>query len=500
VAGAEAPTFRTSTQLVQVDVIVKGKDTAVKGLSQDAFELYDNGQRQQIAVFSIREQGSVRTPAAKLALGVRSNFPVSLGPEPVSATVILLDSQNTAVEAQMNARIQALKYIDKAGRQEWIALYQLDVGLKVLQELTNDPAVLRAALDRFKAVQSLNVLAPEQGGPPPLPPGAPPPPPPPLTPIQEISYLRRLDTTMMAFDVLARNWQGLPGRKKLVWISSALPLTYISETGGFQDKSSQFDKASKALNAANIVVYPVDPVGLCTGALGECLGLMDESLTTAIRMAAKTGGKPFYNSNDIAAGIEEAITDTDVSYTLGFYPSPSNRATTEHSVEVKVKGSGLNVRYRSTYEAEAPLIRYTKQQREGTLNAWVQEPIDPTGIPIVATIVAAPNKPGHYNVSVKVDVSALKLEEKDGRFQGSVDLAVVPDVEKKPKGLRQTIAINLSAPRYVETLQTGLVLTTQVKGVDDKGKALAKKLHVVVMDGATLKAGAVRVPFEEFDP
>jgi VWFA-related protein len=474
----QAPTFRSDTQLIQVDVIVKAKDKPVKGLTKDDFQLYDNGIRQQIQVFSVREQGTSK-PAAKLPEGVKTNRPISTGPEPVSATVILLDSQNTPVEAQGYARVQALKYIDQAGRRESIALIQLDSTLKVLQEFTDDPKVLRAAVDKWKAAQSVNLTDlsdMEQTRA--------------IAQTNENQYIRRLDITTAAFEALARNLGGMPGRKKLVWITAALPLTYISEVGGYMDKSPAFDKVAKSLNKANIVLYPVDP-------RGNSNSLLDENLTTMIRMADKTGGKPFYNSNDVAQGIAEAITDTDVSYTLGFYSSANNRGDfPEHSVDVKMKNNDLTARFRSTYEAEAAPQAYTKKQREGTMNFWVQEPLDPTALPIFVKVTPVANRRGYYDISVAVDVSALTLEQKDGRFKGSVDLAVVPDVEKKPKGLRQTIAINLTPQRYVEVLETGFMVLNQVKGVDDNGKPLAKKFHIVVMDNATMKAGAVRMPIE----
>ncbi len=40
-----------------------------------------------------------------------------------------------------------------------------------------------------------------------------------------------------------------------------------------------------------------------------------------IRLADETGGRAFYFNNDLAGSVRTAIADSEVSYTLGFYPS-----------------------------------------------------------------------------------------------------------------------------------------------------------------------------------
>ena len=47
--GTPEPVFRTSTRLVQVDVVVKAKNVPAKGLTKDDFQVYDNGKLQQLA-------------------------------------------------------------------------------------------------------------------------------------------------------------------------------------------------------------------------------------------------------------------------------------------------------------------------------------------------------------------------------------------------------------------------------------------------------------------
>lgn len=483
------PTFRTSTRLVQLDVVVKAKDAPVSGLTKEDFQVFDNGKPQQIAVFSVREVNAARPEPVALPKGVVSNRPSYSGPEPVSATVVLMDQQNTHPEYQGYARIQALKYLDRAGRRELVAVYALDSTLKVLQGFTEDRALLRKAVDGYKMVQSLNLQDGSNGTP-----GL-------LTGLtgnganaaRAMNFQRQADITTFAFESLARHLAGLPGRKKLIWITAGMPLTFTQEnerngvmTTEFTNLSKQIYAPMKLLNDANVAIYPIDPRGVMTLAMGA--GLADPGITTMIRLAEMTGGKAACNDNDLAEVLEEAFSDTDLTYTLGFYPAEERLDGSMHAISVKVNRAGVEARYRKSYTAETVAKPLTGKFLKATLAAWVSQPLESTEIPIQAAAVPAINRPGYYDVEVGIDPASLKLEQKDGRFVGGIEVAIVPDVENKPKGLHQTIAVNL------KDLNRAMVVVNQVRVTNNKGKLLAKQLHLVVMDQATGKTGSVRIP------
>jgi VWFA-related protein len=494
-AAQDTPTFRTSTRLVQVDVVVKAKDAPVGGLTKDDFQVFDNGKPQQIAVFSVREANAARPEPVPLPKGVVSNRPRYLGPEPVAATVVLMDQQNTHPEYQGYARIQALKYLDQAGRRELVAVYALDSTLKVLQEFTEDRASLRKAVDGYTMVQSLNLQDGSNGTP-----GL-------LTGLtgnganamRAANFQRQADITTAAFESLARHLAGLPGRKKLIWITAAMPLTFTQENERngvmmteFTNLSKQIYAPMKLLNDANVAIYPIDPRGVMTPAMGA--GLMDPGITTMVRLAELTGGRAAYNDNDLAAVLEDAFGDTYLTYTLGFYPSEGKLDGSTHAILVKVNRSGVDARYRQSYSAETAAKPLTEKFLKAALSERVNQPLEATEIPIQAAAVAAVGKAGYYDVEVGIDVSALQLELQNGLYTGSVEIAIVPDVENKPKGLDQVVKVNLTQPRLLAALESGMTIINQVRVTNNKGKLLAKKLHVVVMDRATGKTGSVRIP------
>lgn len=483
------PEFRTSTQLVQVDVVVKSKDVPVTGLTKDDFAVFDNGKPQQIAVFSVREMGAP-PQIQPLLPGVFSNRPIYRGPEPVSATVILFDSINTPVEDQGYARLQALKYLDNASRNELIAVYQMDTAIRILQTFTADRDQIRRAVDRFSMVQSFALQDGQDGLLRGLKDNA-------AQAVRLNNMQRRIDATWAALEGLALHLKGLPGRKKLVWITAGVPPTITQQTvrndvvvNDYYDMSDKLYAPARSLNDANVAVYAVHPGG-------AMVNLADPGLTTTIYFAQKTGGKAVYGSNDVAGEIEAAITDTDLTYTLGFYSMEETRNAQQHSLRVNVKRSGVEARYRQTYSDDGLREPVTDKLRNGTLSGWMQQPLDSTEIPIFAGAAPVANKPGYYEVAVKIDVGAIRLEERKGRFVGSIELAIAPDVEKKPKGLRQRIAINLKPETLPNILANGFVVVNQIRAANDKGKLLSKRLHVVVMDNATAKTGSLRIPLEE---
>jgi hypothetical protein len=72
-AGAQAPTFRSGTTLIQVDAIVK--DSAgrfVAGLTAEDFELREEGSVRAIDAFYLLGYDASRHPAGGLALDLRA--------------------------------------------------------------------------------------------------------------------------------------------------------------------------------------------------------------------------------------------------------------------------------------------------------------------------------------------------------------------------------------------------------------------------------------------
>jgi len=474
-APDRTPTFQIGTRLVEVDVVVQDGKGAVAGLTKSDFTVLDNGVPQAIAIFSVHEMRNTGTPRP-LPPGVVTNRPLSQKGEPVAGTVILFDRLNTRVEHQGYARLQALQYLQRASRNEQIAVYSLNQKLTVLQNFTND---------RDKLIQAVNRSTPEfslyiDTDPSPVDPSG-------LHGGNEAGLDGspwQQDITAAAFGTLARHLSGLPGRKKLVWITESLPIVVGAQGDG---RSVKIEHAIRELNNANVGFYPLDPRGVGPR-------LTDQNIFAMSTVAQMTGGKAMYGGNDLAAEIEEVMSDTDLTYTLGFYSTVEKLDGKFHSVTVRVNRSGVDVRNRGGYLASLPAKPLTELRQHGFLDAWFQEPLEATDLSVRALAKPIPSRPGYYQVEVTVDPSELQLVQKNGRRTGSLDLAVVPDVEHRIKGLQQTIRINLTQAGYLKALAGGITVGNPVKVTDIKGKLLAKDLRVILMDATSGKVGSVRVP------
>jgi VWFA-related protein len=155
--------------------------------------------------------------------------------------------------------------------------------------------------------------------------------------VSEFFLRRRAELTNRAFITIANRLAGVRGRKNLVWVSSAFPLRFGTETF-----VSELDEATRAINSANIAIYAVDARGLTAPfANAAMIGEVRKSnhgrkadadlppsmfeaemrvRDTMMSLADATGGRTFSMGNDISKAIRLAVNDARLTYVLGYYP------------------------------------------------------------------------------------------------------------------------------------------------------------------------------------
>ena len=87
-------------------------------------------------------------------------------------------------------------------------------------------------------------------------------------------------------------------------------------------------EAARALNDANVALYAVDARGLVVGNFANARrawGLTMPGIDTMNDLAGLTGGRAFYADNGLDSLIEESVEDSELIYTLGFYPSQESQ-------------------------------------------------------------------------------------------------------------------------------------------------------------------------------
>jgi len=527
-ALAQAP-IQVTTRLVQVAVVVRDKRGAVADLTKSDFEILDKGKSRQIAIFSVARAGD-RVPRTLLPPHTFSNRLDRQRDSPIAATVLLFDSLNTKFKDQADARRQVLAFLKVLDPESPIAIYALGNNLRIVHDFTQDQASLTRALERYRNSTSTQ-LANSQPEPiadilptPTLPGPANPNLPDNLDlvaqilqPLQEFSIDRRVAITLSAMDAIANRMAGVPGRKNLIWISGAFPLNLGFDRGGLSGAGQRLNtyagpmkQAAMAIDHANVAVYPVDARGLLVSnavrtempALRNQTGLGQSSnmptpedmagtreVETMQLLADWTGGKAFYNSNDIRGAVKQAIEDAEVTYTLGFYAEERDLDGSYRELKVKVARKGTDVRYRKGYFA-TPLTAADSQPAGEILKNALLSPADATGMGLTASLTPDAAHAGSFVLALGMDMQNLSLAAKNNRWADTLSFVIAQQGANGTvlDAIQNSIKIDVTDENRDKLLRDGLVLSVAITPAPGLGQ-----IRVAVMDQATGNVGSLRI-------
>ncbi len=278
-----------------------------------------------------------------------------------------------------------------------------------------------------------------------------------------------VDVADRKMQLLAVRLAQIPGRKSLIWVATNFRLS----------KSNR----QRLLNA-NVAIYPVDAVE-ATNATAQDKGLRAAPL---LSLAAMSGGKAYLDRNDLDVAIGEALSDGQVSYTLGFYKTGAKRNADGDRIEVRTCHEGPVLRYRATY-ATAPADR--------TPMPGLVDSVDPTVTLPAVPMTAAPTRHGNQlDLVLTLDVSTLGLQQKkNGVWEGKAKLySYFGTIEGRGLGKRDPGVMDFHLPPavYAAALQDGFVFRTTFR-IPPK----AANLYLETHSEATGKSGVLRIPLSE---
>lgn len=485
VASSEPATvLKFTSRLVVVDVIATDhKGNPVTDLKREDFTVQEDGKDQQLKVFEFRAPGHDAEPAiaqstpAGLAPNIFSNAP-RFKPSTI-LNVLLLDALNTRTIDQKRAREQMLEFLEKLPQGQPVAVYGLGIKLRLLQDFTTDPNLLKEAVKGLKGKNS-PVLNNPAGGPniSDVPAGMQD-----AMPAQMLQQVLefqkeeaamqtelRVRLTLDALDSIARSLAGYSGRKNLIWLSESFPMQILADENTNsarsastpRDFSTESIKTATRLTDAQVAVYPVDIGELVgnsvfanlsntdstgnymgrtlsarganprTGAnteLGQTAGQQFDAHASMNDIADRTGGKAFYNRNDVVNSIGKAMDDGSSYYTLAYAPQNKDWNGNFRKIQVKVNRSGVKLRYRTGYFATDPRA-YAKVSEDRRVADFrtalsVDFPVS-TAVPFQARVrTPSPETKNKTVVNYAVDPKAINFEtQPDGLRHAGVDCAV----------------------------------------------------------------------------
>jgi VWFA-related protein len=472
---AQSPTtLRTETRVVQIDVEVRDSHgRPVAGLGREDFTVTDAGKAREIRIFSVQDntaQHEESAPVAATPPGIYTNDRPP-APRSVHSTVILMDGINNYWDDFAAARMRLISMLGKLRKEERIAIYAAltkPAGIAIIQDFTTDRTQLLRTIQAYR--------------PPPITPApgmisAPPPPP------AEEEQRRRtavLDT-MSAFRLLSEHLGKLPGRKSLLWLTSGMPPKELREM------PDPFDKAAAALNEANIAVDVMDDDGV--GDFHRRWG--KTAYWTLRQLADSTGGKTYVGRNDLDNMLTEAIEQSRIIYTLGFYVPDEERDDKFHALKVRVNRPKVELAYRKGYFAGAAPKTAPTKKREPLENTLL-DPQDSNEILITAAIARVAE--AGLRVSMKLGGAQLSLLERGNEFSGSVEeLFVETDASGRILAkITDRKEIRMSQ-RGREAIQNGAVPLTQ----DLRWMEGAVRLFIAVRDVESGRTGTLTIPLPE---
>jgi VWFA-related protein len=525
--------LRSETRLVQLSVIaVDRKGHAVENLKKEDFILFDNGKPQSLALFSSQsETAPDASPAVgeaktTLAANVFDNR-LRHADEPTgSVTVILFDALNTSFTDQAFARTQILSFLQQLQPQDHVAIYLLTNRLRVINEFTQDSKSLLQTIKHFQAMPSLLLTDASQM---------------PITAadtgvtdpkasqhlanmmndmsskLSDLADVNRVEITAQAIEAIANHVSGIPGRKNLIWVSGAFPVSISFDSNDnspvdtqAQNFAPQLERVARALNQSNLAIYPVDARGLLMGTESDAsishpfsayrppggIGEGQSEQLTMNLLAERTGGHAYYNTNDIKGAIRRTLADSQFAYAIGYYPDHRSWNGQYHTLQLRVKKSGVLLRYRKGYFALSDPPS-TVSQTHNALTAAVWSPVDATGLGIQAKVETVYLATRKLELRVRVEAGDLRLSDMDGRRKGKMDAIYLQlgtgDAMLGVDPL--TYSVDLSEEEYQAALERGYEL--KVPLVVEPG---TKNLRVVVRDAGSGVLGSVTVPIEKFLP
>ena len=411
---APAPTFRTTTREVVIDVVVtKNNGEPVTGLGKQDFALMEDGKPQSIDFF---EERSITTPmpAATLTMppmpaGMHTNVPPA--PESDAVNVLLLDTLNTEPQQQAYVHREVMDFLTHMQPGTRVAIFMLGSKLRFVQGFTTDTSQLIAALndkqngmkaeknhaavsrsdqaDDASVVAQLQVMQASPFA---------------IAAIQQaqadsraFDYGDRASMTFEALNYLGHYLAGVSGRKNLIWFASSFPVIIFPSAEQRQTTKQNaavpgyLDKVrttADLFTISRIAVYPIDAEGMMMEHIGEAeaagagvggapghVGSQTDSMMNPYsagaterantinameQLASSTGGKAYFNTNNLNAAMRNAINDGASYYTLSYSPTEKKMDGSYRQIEIKLARGKYKLAYRRGYNAEDTTVSENK--------------------------------------------------------------------------------------------------------------------------------------------
>jgi VWFA-related protein len=558
-APDSTPTFKSSSRLVVVDVVVTGRDgNPIAGLDKADFTVLEDGKVQALQSFEphvpVKETAAI--PDLQLPAGEFTNFPKQAANSAVN--IVLFDILNTPTDDQMFARQQMIEFLKTLPRGQRVALFTLGYDLRMVAGFTTNTDALIAAANKLRPgvsalldteqdmasedhlnSQIFGGMSPSSssnsptatgggsGGPPIASGGNS------LGPLATTTYQDpassggalslaqmmdefttetrlvrsdiRVEKTFESLGALARALSGYTGRKNLLWLSEGFPAGVLPRREYFRPDARNylwnFQKYSGLLEASQISVYPIDVRGLKNTTLQPAGGGPeldpsdrqhgDEAGAQMMMrdVAEETGGRAFYNGNDLKSAMQLSIQHGSTYYTLGYSPQNKKWNGDLRHIQVKLARPSTNLDYRRGYYAVADDPGPADTARR-MLIAEMQPGVPQSTMLLLRVKVVPDNSTGRVNIDYGVYAADIAFTGDALKHAQLEFVAVAWGKDEKAVGnISQTMTLDPKPETFQKMLNTGVPFHQELTL-----KPGTYTLRLGVMDYTSAKIGTLEIP------
>jgi VWFA-related protein len=286
--------------------------------------------------------------------------------------------------------------------------------------------------------------------------------------------LLALQSTMQALGKIQQ-------KKSLIYFSNG-----ISQNG--TDNQSALRAATASAVKNNVSIYPVDVRGLQAfppGGEAQSASLHGQSAyngnavlndlnsnaasqETLSTLAAGTGGKAFFDSNDFSGVFTQVQKDTSAYYVLGFVSTNTLKDGRYRRLRVQVNRPDVKLEFRPGYYAGRDFLHQNRADREAQLQDELAAELPQTDVPLYAGTAYFRQDESHYYLAVSLVVPGSQIAFVQEKDKDNATIDIIGEVRigsggKVPVGqLRDTVKLALDSSQQVRRknvqYNTGFVL------------------------------------------
>jgi len=468
------PAIRATTELVLVNVVARDKKgNLVRDLKQQDFTVLEDGQKQQVASFDFENIDELAVAQQTM---VTANGTSGLAPAAVAAQsaehkadardrrLILLFFDFSAMDPEQIDRAvnAAKKYVNtKMQSADLIAIVSLSTNMRLDLDFTDDKGRILATLNAYNSssgqgfdngATGSSEGSAETGG---------------SFTADDTDYNTfSADRKLLALQSIIQSVGKLSQKKSLIYFSNG-----ISQSG--VDNQSALRAATAAAVKANVAIYPLDVRGLQAlpgGGEAQNASLHGQSAYTGASvlndlnsnaatqetlstLAADTGGKAFFDSNDFSGVFSQVQKDTSAYYILGYTSSNRLQDGRFRHIKVVVNRPDVKLEYRAGYYAGRDFEHSGRADREQQLQDELASDLPATDVAVYAGTAYFRRDDSHYYLAVSIVVPGSQIpfvQEKD-RDSATLDVAgIVLEGGKFQVGqLRDTVKLAVDTAQRV---------------------------------------------------